>query len=163
LEAANAGVQADQPLQRRHATDRMISLVTHTEPGSARFLDVSAVIAAHVQWKKKLEGYIEGSGEPLEASVVGSDRHCQLGKWLAGEGRAYESSAEYREARDMHARFHTCAAEVVRAVQRDDREGARRLLAPRSEFRRCSEALVRLLASLKGTVGGANNTPSKVV
>jgi hypothetical protein len=45
-------------------------------------LDVLSVIKSHLEWRRRLEEYVDGRGEILEVSKVVADDVCVLGKWL---------------------------------------------------------------------------------
>lgn len=118
-----------------------------SESGSQ--LDVFAAIQAHVQWKQRLLRYIDGDGEEqLDPEVVGSDCRCALGHWLYGQGASrYGDHPKFQSLKKIHADFHAYAADVVRAVQSDEREHALRLLQS-GEYPKVSNRIKSMLAGL---------------
>jgi len=51
-------------------------------------IDVDAAIAAHENWKLRLQNYLDQkSSEDLKPEVVCLDDRCDLGKWLHGPGK----------------------------------------------------------------------------
>lgn len=112
-------------------------------------LDVFAAIQAHVQWKQRLLRYIEGnSDEELDPEVVGSDCRCALGQWIYGYGEfRYGNVEKFQALKEVHADFHCQAAEVLKAVQGGDAEGALFLLE-RGDYPRISNRIKSILAGL---------------
>jgi len=112
-------------------------------------LDVFAAIQAHVQWKLRLQHYIDGDGEErLDPEVVGSDCRCALGQWIYGHGEErYGDHHKFQSLKKIHADFHTYAADVVRAVHNGEREHALRLLQ-QGEYPKVSNRIKSMLAGL---------------
>ena len=112
-------------------------------------LDVLEALLAHVRVKKRLLNYIEGHAEePLEAEAMHRDGDCALGQWLQGEGGTiYADNPLVDELRCRHGEFHHQAAEIVRAVDRGEREWAMELLqhgSYASTSRRMNALLARI-------------------
>lgn len=112
-------------------------------------IDFFTAIEAHVRWKIRLEAYIAGSSdEKLDPDVVGRDDQCALGKWIHSSGGVrFGSHPKFPELRDIHAQFHRCAGEVIRAIDRGDTEQARNSLA-KGDYARYSQRVKAELARL---------------
>ena len=79
-------------------------------------MDLSNAIDAHTQWRVKLKAAIT-LGEQLDASSITLDNHCDLGKWLSGEGRnLFASKPEFRKLVASHRLFHAAAGKVAAAA-----------------------------------------------
>ncbi len=105
-------------------------------------------VAAHIKWKIRLSQFIDGtSTEKLDSNVVCQDNQCALGKWIYGDGTAYQSAAHYGELKTRHANFHRCAGEIVRKVENRDLAAARAILT--GEFVDASKETVASILSLK--------------
>lgn len=105
-------------------------------------------IRAHVAWKIKLQSYLAGHGEKLDATRVSQDCHCDLGKWIHGEGGARHGAlSEFRTLKADHAAFHQSAGRVVSAHDRGDKAGARMLLD--GEFSERSGRVVLAITAIK--------------
>lgn len=119
------------------------------EAGVVVQLDVFAAIQAHVQWKQRLLKYIHGdSDETLDPEIVGSDCHCELGKWIHSEGESkYGEHAKFRSLKDVHSDFHAHAAEVVHAVHRGEHDAALKLLQY-GDYSKVSNRIKSMLAGL---------------
>ncbi len=127
------------------------------EPGEDFFHggNMKKAIDAHVAWTDRLAAQINGvSSETLDISIVASDDHCVLGKWIHSVGnKSYGHLPEFAELKDEHARFHHKAGNVLREADSKGKEAAEALLHS-SEFRHASDkvqlGLVRLYTKSQG-------------
>ncbi len=108
-------------------------------------------VKAHVAWKVRLQSYLAGHGEKFDAVKVAQDCHCDLGRWIHGDGMRHALAPEYRVLRDEHAAFHKEAARVIVTNERGDNAGARALLA--GAFAERSLRVVIAITDLKRVVG----------
>jgi hypothetical protein len=76
--------------------------------------DFEAMVEAHRDWKTRLQAFLRGQGDSLEADKVSRDDACKLGEWLYGPGQKYAGRAEFDDLVREHAGFHKSAGEVVR-------------------------------------------------
>ncbi|MDZ4253427.1 MAG: CZB domain-containing protein [Sulfuritalea sp.] len=105
-------------------------------------------MAAHVIWKLRLTRMIEDAdGEDLESFAAGDDSLCAFGRWLHGEGAQYQATPAYEDVLQKHARFHNCAAEVVRMTEQGDKAGAMKAL--HGAFEAASRRLVNAVVEFK--------------
>ncbi|MCE5180833.1 MAG: CZB domain-containing protein [Betaproteobacteria bacterium] len=105
-------------------------------------------IAAHINWKLRLSRYIDGTlNEKLDSATVCKDNLCALGKWIYGDGEKYKSAPHFESLVARHAKFHLCAADVVKKVDADDKAGAKSLLA--GDFAAISRETVSAIMELK--------------
>lgn len=86
-------------------------------------MNLRSAIHSHITWLIDLVDSII-DGRPVDPEVVRCDDHCQVGQWIHGEGRQYADSAHYQNLKDIHARFHACAASAVQKARDGDRNGA---------------------------------------
>lgn len=71
-------------------------------------------IEAHEAWIEKLEKTLRGQNpEEYDPAILGADHLCKVGKWLYGEGQSLDKYPEYEVVRNAHARFHTCAGNIL--------------------------------------------------
>jgi len=115
-------------------------------------MDFDHFIAAHSQWKRQLRNYIEKADGCLQASEVGRDNRCELGKWICGEGSIYSALPEFQAICSEHARFHKAAADIVRSVDAGQNLTEETALGSGSDFAVSSAALVRDLAALRNRI-----------
>ncbi|MEW6164627.1 MAG: CZB domain-containing protein [Pseudomonadota bacterium] len=105
-------------------------------------------IAAHIKWKVRLSQFIDGtSTEQLKSDTICKDNLCDLGKWIYGDGKKYQTLPHYKDLVGKHANFHRCAAEVVKKVETGDRAGAKASLG--GTFAAASKETVTAIMELK--------------
>jgi methyl-accepting chemotaxis protein len=79
---------------------------------------LNAAITSHARWKGQLRDALDRGELPDPVSVRADDR-CDLGKWIYGEGAAYQTASEYQDLKLLHAQFHETAASVVETIIND--------------------------------------------
>jgi hypothetical protein len=112
-------------------------------------IDVDTAIAAHENWKLRLQNYLDRkSSEDLKPEVVCLDDRCDLGKWLHGAGKmrlgAYPA---FSVLVARHKYFHLQASTVVALAQAGEKDKAGQTLG--SSYRHASNQVVLLLKELK--------------
>ena len=105
-------------------------------------------IKAHTYWKVMLKSLINGQ-RPLDASTVSLDSVCELGRWIAGVGRAYAELAGFDAFVRQHQAFHETAGAVARLVESGHRAQADAMMAPQGEFTVASEKTIAAIQELK--------------
>jgi hypothetical protein len=118
-------------------------------------VDINSAIQAHVNWKTKLAIYIARPDHSLKASEVSHHEQCELGRWLAGEGRKFAAMPEYTQLAADHARFHHAAAEVIRKADAGERVQEDIALGGKSEYAAASNAVVTSLMKIKAKIKSA--------
>lgn len=117
-------------------------------------MDFDQIIVAHSNWKKRFVAHLEGR-EKLVPDMVAKDNACDFGKWLHGEGRAYENRPEYLAARDAHAAFHQMAAATLNQAARvSNKDQALALVGAKTDYSRASARCIAALTSLREAVSG---------
>jgi len=78
-------------------------------------LDLKAAIAAHRNWKLKLDDVLAGrSDEDLKAEHICFDDRCDLGKWIHGPAKAkLNALVGFQKLVSDHRTFHHAASNVV--------------------------------------------------
>jgi methyl-accepting chemotaxis protein len=116
-------------------------------------------VAYHTRWRNRLRAFLYGSSdEKLDPAQVAEDNCCDLGKWIYGEGKRYQSDPEYTALKANHARFHVCASNVVKRVLKRDMKGAEAMFS--GEFQALSQATVAEIVKMKRMhASGAAGTP----
>jgi hypothetical protein len=111
-------------------------------------LDVMAAINAHVQWKIRLENYLEGiSEEKLDSKVVCQDNQCKLGKWIYGAAMEhFHDDESLCNLREEHAKFHSYAGRIVDHIHKNDKAAALELLE--GDYKYTSRKVVFALSEL---------------
>ena len=112
-------------------------------------MDLDDAVRAHAAWKQKLAAYLQKPDKSINPSTLEKDNQCDLGKWLYAEGARYASSPGFPELKKEHAGFHRSAADVVRRADRGERVTEELGLGGKSEYSRCSSAVVQAIIKLK--------------
>lgn len=104
-------------------------------------------INAHVAWKVRLQKHIKGeSEEQLDASVVGRDDLCMLGKWIHANVGQHGEMPLFRQVQEQHADFHLCAAEIIESANRGEQAEAEHKL--HHDYAHLSYMIVKSLSKL---------------
>jgi hypothetical protein len=111
-------------------------------------MDFQEAAKAHRDWNTKLRMYLNGSGT-LNPEDIQKDNLCALGQWIYGEGKKHIVCAEYEELRTIHAEFHKNAAEIVRLIDKNEKEKAKQKLDAGSKFRDLSLKILTLLSHIE--------------
>jgi hypothetical protein len=75
--------------------------------------EINAALAAHAQWKKRLQEAIEKTESEFKVEIVKKDNECQFGRWLYGLPSATKDNPEYQNIIALHAEFHKIASEIL--------------------------------------------------
>ena len=84
-------------------------------------MEFDQAIAAHASWKSKLSKYLANPDGSLQPTEIAKDDRCELGKWIAGEGKKFANLPEYAIVKSDHARFHKVAAGIVQRANEGQR------------------------------------------
>lgn len=116
-------------------------------------IDIDTAIAAHENWKLRLQNYLNGSStETLQPEVVCLDDRCDLGKWLHGPGgQRLGRYPAFSVLVARHKYFHVQASSVVALAHANDKLSASKILD--GSYRHASTQVVLLLKELKRGLG----------
>jgi len=112
-------------------------------------MNFDEAITIHADWKRKLSTYLRKPDGTLHPSEVALDNKCELGKWIAGEGRKFSQLTQFNSLKLEHTRFHKAAADVVRRADAGANTSAEVVLGADSEFSRASGAVVQAIMGMK--------------
>lgn len=115
-------------------------------------MDLDDAIKAHSAWKLKLSSYIRNPDKSLKPEDVCLDNKCDLGKWIYGEGKKFESLSEFSTLKVEHAKFHKCAAEVIKKADAGQSVSEEVQIGGSSEFSKASSAVVTAILLMKKKV-----------
>ncbi len=115
-------------------------------------MDFDEAIAAHSVWKKKLSKYLANPDHSLHPEEIAPDDRCELGKWIAAEGKKHAKLPEYTAVKSGHARFHKVAADIVQRANAGQHVAEEAALGAKSEFAAVSSAVVLAIMALKSKV-----------
>lgn len=93
-------------------------------------LDIRTAMAAHENWKLRLQTYLEGkSTEQFSPEVICFDNRCDLGQWIHGKGQAHLGRfSGFTALLEHHKMFHYAASNVVAMSLVGKETEARKLL-----------------------------------
>lgn len=115
-------------------------------------MDFDEAIAAHVGWKAKLRSYITHADKSLDPGVIEKDNLCSLGKWIYNEGLKFKSNQHYIELVSEHAKFHKCAASIVRHIDAGNKKEAEAMIGANSEYSEISMEVVTKIRKLRSDI-----------
>lgn len=115
-------------------------------------VNLSEAVEAHVNWKLRLQAYLEGkSEEKLDPMIICRDDQCKLGKWIHGTAVNHFHGVEpFHQLRSDHAQFHYLAASVVLKVHANEHADAEAIL--KGDYQRISHKIVMALTELNDLV-----------
>jgi len=103
---------------------------------------IRSAIASHGAWKTRLEAAVAQGSSEYSPAVVQTDDQCAFGKFLYQEvDPDTRSSPHYARCKELHQRFHLCAARIWKLGLAGKKEKARQALASGTGFTRLSGAL----------------------
>lgn len=119
---------------------------------AAQSLDIDMAIAAHENWKLRLQAFLDGSStEQFSPEVICFDDRCDLGKWIHGEGKARLGTFPgFTALMGHHKMFHYAASNVVALSNAGKEEDARKML--QGQFSKFSGEVVQDLSDLQQLV-----------
>jgi methyl-accepting chemotaxis protein len=84
------------------------------------------IVLMHRNWLIQLRAFLDGRKENLKAT---SEDHlkCDLGRWIYGDGKRFQSSRNYSELEAQHKNFHAEAGAIIRAKTEGKKEEAEQM------------------------------------
>lgn len=116
-------------------------------------MNFDQAIAAHAGWKNKLAKYLKNPDHSLKAAEIALDDHCELGKWIAGEGKQFSNLPEYATLKSDHTRFHKVAADIVQRANAGQKVEEEVAIGGKSAFVSASSAVVQAIIAIRSKVG----------
>ena len=111
--------------------------------------EINVAIASHSIWKSRLIKAIETGTLDVPQHTIAMDDHCAFGKWLLGNDIPAEirNSTEYKNVKDLHARFHKVAAKVAELALSGHKVEADKFMAINGEYTTITTQLISDLAA----------------
>jgi methyl-accepting chemotaxis protein len=139
--------QSSEAMSRE--VDSLIGLLGQFKTGNANAIQLQSAMAAHLSWKTKVRGFLDGKGT-LNEQVAFNHAKCGFGKWYENVGiRQYGNMSELRQIDKPHRELHDLIKKIYDHKQQGDMQAAER------EYERVgplSEEIVGLMKSLQGKV-----------
>jgi hypothetical protein len=122
------------------------------EQTGGSLITLDKALHAHRQWKATLQTAAV-KGETLDAETIKRDDCCDLGKWLADDGRRlYGHRPEFSNLVNKHSEFHSIAGVVAGFVNDGAQDAARSHLRGGSQFAFASAEVSVAIALLRAQV-----------
>jgi len=111
--------------------------------GSSTSDQLKAAVAAHGAWKARLMEVVATGSSGLDPAVVSRDDKCKFGTWVyeASPPEA-RGSAHYGQVRELHAKFHNLAGQILRLAASGQRHQAAQAVEFGGELDKLSTALI---------------------
>jgi len=110
---------------------------------------IDAALAAHSQWKKRLQDAIATHRSEFDPAVVKRDNACQFGQWLHGLPPQDKVSEDFKRVRDLHAEFHKVTGEILELALSGRKDDALHQLEAGGSYGSASGKLVLALQGWK--------------
>jgi methyl-accepting chemotaxis protein len=148
-EETSSGAHATADTTEELATVAM-QLQTHTSSynlgSSFKALDLSKAKSAHLAWKARLRGFLDGNAALTQKEAV-SHKDCVLGKWYYSEG--LEQFGHLQEMKDIelpHEEMHAIIKEIITLKENGDPKAAEEIY---NEVGPLSQKIVSLLGQIE--------------
>jgi hypothetical protein len=120
--------------------------------GGASLLTLDKALNAHRQWKTMLQT-AAAKREVLDVETIKRDDCCDLGKWLAADGRRlYGNRPEFTNLVGKHTEFHCIAGVVAGFINEGAQDAVRSHLRGGSQFAFSSTEVSVAITLLKAQV-----------
>ena len=104
-------------------------------------------IAAHGAWKTRLRNAIASGKFDTPIATVRADNQCEFGKWLYDLPAIDKQSQHFSTVKQLHARFHEEAANVVTVATSGQTVKAEQVMAPSGSYAKASAELTQAMVS----------------
>ena len=109
-------------------------------------LDLSKAKSAHLAWKARLRGFLDGK-EALSQREAVSHKDCALGQWYYGEGlQQFGHLKEMKNVELPHKELHAIIKEIISLKEKGDPQAAEAIY---NEVGPLSEKIVSLLGQIE--------------
>ena len=112
-------------------------------------MDLDIAIQKHAEWKMKFRTAIVRQ-DTMDATTIGKDNCCDLGKWLHGEGKnRHGALRSHAECVRNHAAFHREAAKVALAINARKYDAAIKMIDGGTGYANASNEIAGAIIRLK--------------
>lgn len=80
------------------------------------------VIKSHLEFKDNLKNYLLNPNSSFDTEHIGSDRHCEFGKWILKYQEKHSYLPDWNKTVELHRQFHQMSAEVVQISKSNNHE-----------------------------------------
>ncbi|MCU7919587.1 MAG: CZB domain-containing protein [Candidatus Thiodiazotropha sp. (ex Epidulcina cf. delphinae)] len=140
--------EASEAMSRE--VDQLGKLLGQFNTGNAHASHLQQAMAAHLSWKTKLRGFLDGKGS-LDERVAFDHKACGFGKWYENEGRRdFSHLSEIAQIEKPHRELH----ELIREISDLKKHGD--MAAAEEAYQRVgplSEEIVGMIQAIQDKIG----------
>lgn len=120
-----------------------------SEVHAADELEIAEAMASHENCRLRLKQYLSGSSDEVFAqSIISSDRHCSIGRWINNKASTHLGRYPgFTALRTHHKVMHLTASNIISLMQTDQKAEAEQMLA--TQFAAASDKSVSGLRMMK--------------
>jgi len=89
---------------------------------------IDSAVAAHAQWKVRLNDAIEKGQSEFPVATVKKDSACVFGQWFYALPAAARDSEDGKKVRALHAAFHELAAVILDHALKGEKQQALKMM-----------------------------------
>ncbi len=116
----------DASVQMSKEVDELVGLVGQFHTGNTHGAQLRAAMTAHLGWKAKLRGFLDGKGT-LDQRVAFDHTACGFGKWYREVGLVqYGDMTEMQQIEKPHRELHELIRQIADLKERGDMQSAER-------------------------------------
>ncbi len=125
--AENAEYLANESEKIIKLSESLLEVVGNFNLGDKQLLiDLEIAKSAHLAWKVKLRGYLDGHAVLTREQAV-SDHDCSFGKWYFGDGlERFGGIPEMSQIREPHVEIHKLIRNIIDLKEHGNMEEAER-------------------------------------
>ncbi|MGD8910743.1 MAG: methyl-accepting chemotaxis protein, partial [Chromatiales bacterium] len=106
--------------------DQLVALLGQFRTGNIHATQLQRAMAAHLGWKAKVRGFLDGKGS-LDERVAFNHTECSFGKWYAQVGVVeFADMPEMRQIEQPHKALHKLIQHIHDLKRRGDMQAAER-------------------------------------
>lgn len=117
-------------------------------------------IDAHVKWKQRLLSYFVNPDGQLDSEVICKDNNCSLGKWIYSYEVKYSTNKEFIHLKDIHAKFHLCAGNLVKRLHQGEKLSGELFLGKQSQYNDISNQTISSIQAFEKHLVNSNKKVS---
>ncbi len=114
--------------------------------------EINKAIGTHGLWKQRLRTAIESGKSEYTLANTRVDNICEFGKWLYSISPEIKATESYKKIKDLHAKFHMEAANVLSLALQGKKEEANKSLVPGGTYFIASADLTKEMMNWKKTL-----------
>jgi methyl-accepting chemotaxis protein len=149
--AKDANESYENSVQMSKEVDQLNQLLSEFNTGDADCQQLQQAIAAHLSWKTKVRGFLDGKGS-LDERVAFDHTACGFGKWYESVGlHNFSHISEIKAIEGPHRELHKLIERIAQLKQRGDLQAAEEAY---QEVGPLSEKIVALMQAIQGKIRG---------